>query len=92
LKGPDRPVNTLEDRARVLGALASVDAVVPFDADTPIELIEAILPDVLVKGGDYTREGVVGHEAVEAAGGRVALIDLVEGKSTTGTIERLRSP
>lgn len=91
LKGPDRPVNTLEDRARVLGALGCVDAVVPFDADTPIELIETILPDVLVKGGDYTRETVVGYEAVEAAGGRVALIDLVEGKSTTGTIEKLRT-
>ncbi len=91
LKGPERPVNPLDDRARVLGALACVDAIVPFGDDTPIELIAAIRPDVLVKGGDYTRESVVGHEIVEANGGRVALIDLVEGKSTTGTIEKLRS-
>ena len=91
LKGPERPVNSLDDRARVLGALGCVDAIVPFADDTPIGLIEAIKPDVLVKGGDYIRESVVGHEIVEAHGGRVALIDLVEGKSTTGTIDKLRS-
>lgn len=91
LKGPERPVNALDDRARVLGALGCVDAIVPFADDTPIELIRAITPDVLVKGGDYTRESVVGYEIVEAAGGRVALINLVEGKSTTGTINKLRS-
>jgi D-beta-D-heptose 7-phosphate kinase/D-beta-D-heptose 1-phosphate adenosyltransferase len=90
LKGPRRPVNPLDDRARVLGALACVDAVVPFAEDTPLRLIERIRPDVLVKGGDYTREGVVGHEFVELYGGRVELIDLVAGKSTTGTIEKLR--
>ncbi len=90
LKGPERPVNSLDDRARVLGALGCVDAIVPFGDDTPIELIRAITPEVLVKGGDYTREQVVGHEIVEASGGRVALIDLVEGKSTTGTIDKLR--
>lgn len=91
LKGESRPVNTLEDRARVLGAVGCVDAVVPFSEDTPIALIEAIRPDVLVKGADYTREQVVGHEIVESYGGRVALIDLVEGKSTTGTIERMKA-
>lgn len=91
LKGPTRPVNTLEDRARVLGALGCVDAVVAFAEDTPIRLIEAIKPDVLIKGADYTRERVVGHEIVESYGGRVVLIDLVEGKSTTGTIERMKS-
>lgn len=91
LKGASRPVNTLEDRARVLGALGCVDAVVPFSEDTPIRLIETIRPDVLVKGADYTRERVVGHEIVESYGGRVELIDLVEGRSTTGTIERMRA-
>ena len=90
LKGPTRPINALEDRARVLGALGAVDAVIEFDEDTPLRLIEAIKPEVLVKGGDYTRESVVGHEIVEAAGGRVQLIDLVDGKSTTGTIEKMR--
>jgi D-beta-D-heptose 7-phosphate kinase/D-beta-D-heptose 1-phosphate adenosyltransferase len=91
LKGPGRPVNGLEDRARVLGALGCVDAVVAFGEDTPMALIEALRPDVLVKGGDYTRERVVGHELVESYGGRVALIDLVEGRSTTGTIAKLRA-
>ncbi|MEM8757105.1 MAG: D-glycero-beta-D-manno-heptose 1-phosphate adenylyltransferase [Planctomycetota bacterium] len=90
-KGDGRPINTLADRARVLGAIGAVDAVIEFDDDTPLKLIEAIKPDVLVKGGDYTREAVVGHEIVETNGGRVALIDLVDGKSTTGTIEKLRS-
>ncbi len=93
LKGPGRPVNTQEDRARVLGALACVDMVVFFGAegnDTPIELIRAIKPDVLVKGGDYSKATVVGAEFVESYGGRVALVDLVEGRSTTGTINRLR--
>ncbi|MCA9273119.1 MAG: D-glycero-beta-D-manno-heptose 1-phosphate adenylyltransferase [Phycisphaerales bacterium] len=91
LKGPTRPVNTLEDRARVLGALGCVDAVVPFGEDTPIRLIDEIKPDVLIKGADYTRETVVGHEIVESYGGSVVLIDLVEGKSTTGTIERMKA-
>jgi D-beta-D-heptose 7-phosphate kinase/D-beta-D-heptose 1-phosphate adenosyltransferase len=91
LKGEDRPVNQLEDRARVLGALACVDAVVPFGEDTPIRLIEEIKPDVLIKGADYTREQVVGHEIVESYGGRIELIDLVEGKSTTGTIEKMKA-
>ena len=91
LKGPTRPVNTLEDRARVLGAVGCVDAVVPFGEDTPISLIEEIKPDVLIKGADYTRETVVGHEIVESYGGSIVLIDLVEGKSTTGTIERMKA-
>lgn len=91
LKGPARPVNTLEDRARVLGAVGCVDAVVPFGEDTPIRLIEEIKPDILIKGADYSRETVVGHEIVESYGGKVVLIDLVEGKSTTGTIERMKA-
>lgn len=94
LKGPTRPVNPQEDRARVLGAVQGVDAVVLFGRegdDTPLELIRAIRPDVLVKGADYTRDRVVGADVVESAGGRVELIQLVEGKSTTGTLAKVRS-
>lgn len=91
LKGPERPVNAQDDRARVLAALESVGMVVPFGEDTPIELIRAIRPEVLVKGADYTRDRVVGHELVESWGGRVELVDLVEGVSTTRTIARLRA-
>ncbi|TPL18129.1 MULTISPECIES: D-glycero-beta-D-manno-heptose-7-phosphate kinase [unclassified Mesorhizobium] len=91
LKGPERPVNDQHDRACVLAALASVDAVVVFDEDTPLALIEALLPDILVKGADYTVDTVVGADVVQKAGGRVVLVDLVAGKSTTGTIGRLRS-
>lgn len=91
LKGESRPVNTEHDRACVLGALRAVDAVVFFDDDTPLALIEAIGPDVLVKGADYAGREVVGREAVEARGGRVELIDLVPGRSTTATIERMAS-
>lgn len=88
LKGEGRPVNSQEDRARVLGALASVDAVVLFGADTPMDLIERLRPDVLVKGADYTRSTVVGAELVESYGGKVVLAELVEGRSTTETIRR----
>ncbi len=89
LKGEGRPVNDLESRALVLAGLSSVDLVVPFDEDTPIELITAARPDVLVKGADYTREGVIGHEVVEGYGGEVKLAPLAEGHSTTATIRRL---
>lgn len=89
LKGPTRPVNTAEDRARVLGALGAVGAVVLFSEDTPLHLIESIRPDILVKGADYREDQVVGASLVKSWGGRIALIDLVEGKSTTGTIQRL---
>jgi D-beta-D-heptose 7-phosphate kinase/D-beta-D-heptose 1-phosphate adenosyltransferase len=91
LKGPGRPVHTQEDRARVLAALESVDAVVLFSQDTPIELIRAIEPDILVKGADYTEDQVVGADIVRACGGRIELVDLVPGKSTTGSIERIRN-
>ncbi|MGP2493382.1 D-glycero-beta-D-manno-heptose-7-phosphate kinase [Mesorhizobium sp. PUT5] len=91
LKGPGRPVNDQHDRACVLAALASVDAVVVFEEDTPLALIEALKPDILVKGADYTIEQVVGAVEVQAYGGRVVLVDLVAGKSTTGTIGRLRA-
>lgn len=90
LKGEGRPVNNEDDRATVLGSLGCVGAVVLFADDTPMKLIEAIRPDVLVKGADYTKDRVVGGEFVESYGGRVALIDLVEGRSTTGTIAKLR--
>lgn len=89
LKGPGRPVNNQDDRARVLGAFESVGAVVMFGEDTPERLLEMLRPDVLVKGGDYSREGVVGGDFVESYGGRVVLIPPVDGKSTTKTIEKM---
>jgi len=89
LKGPTRPVVGERERARVMAALAAVDAVVLFDEDTPIELIRAIKPDVLVKGGDYTFETVVGHEIVIEAGGRVEIVPTVEGFSTTNLVKKL---
>ncbi len=89
LKGPSRPVNDLDSRARVMAALRSVDAVVGFAEDTPLELIRRIRPDVLVKGGDYTVATTVGADLVIAAGGRVVLPDLVPGHSTTAVIARM---
>jgi D-beta-D-heptose 7-phosphate kinase/D-beta-D-heptose 1-phosphate adenosyltransferase len=88
LKGPTRPVNTQEDRARVLGALRCVDHVIVFDDDTPLAVITALIPDVLVKGGDYTRDTVVGADVVEHYGGSVVIIPLLEGRSTTSIIAR----
>jgi D-beta-D-heptose 7-phosphate kinase / D-beta-D-heptose 1-phosphate adenosyltransferase len=90
LKGEGRPVNTEQDRARVLSSISGVGAVVLFDDDTPLGLIETIRPDVLIKGADYQEHEVVGADVVKSFGGRVELIPLVEGKSTTGTIERMR--
>ena len=90
LKGASRPVNPLEDRLLVLSELGCVSYVVPFSADTPLELIERVRPSVLVKGADYTRDTVVGADAVEAAGGRVELVPLVEGRSTTNILRRTR--
>ncbi|TCZ57921.1 bifunctional D-glycero-beta-D-manno-heptose-7-phosphate kinase/D-glycero-beta-D-manno-heptose 1-phosphate adenylyltransferase HldE [Roseicella aquatilis] len=89
LKGPSRPVNSLADRAAVVSALAAVDAVVAFDEDTPLDLIRLLLPDLLVKGADYSIDRVVGADVVQAAGGEVALIDLLPGRSTTGLVGRL---
>ena len=89
LKGDGRPVNDLESRAVVLASLSSVDLVLPFDAPTPIALIEAIGPDVLLKGADYTVETVVGAGFVQARGGAVVLVPLVDGVSTTATIHKL---
>ena len=89
-KGPTRPVNAEQDRAFVLGSLRAVNYVVIFDEDEPRDLISQILPDVLVKGKDWAHY-VSGRDIVEAHGGKVVLADMVEGKSTTATIERLRS-
>lgn len=90
LKGPSRPVNPQEDRAVVLGGLAAVDAVVLFHDDTPIRLVEALLPDVIVKGGDYTPDTVVGAREVVAAGGRVVIAPLLPGRSTTRIVQRIQ--
>lgn len=89
LKGDKRPIIHEDDRVRVLEELESIDYLVRFDDDTPIELIKAIRPDVLVKGADYSKEQVVGWDIVEAAGGRVALAPLVDGRSTTSLIQRI---
>ena len=89
-KGDDRPVNALEDRLAVLAALESVSLVVPFDEDTPIALVLACHPDVIVKGGDYTAETTVGAAEVIAWGGRFEPIPLVRGCSTTKLLARLR--
>ena len=90
LKGAGRPLVAEADRAAVLVALRSVDAVTLFDEDTPLELISTLLPDVLVKGGDYDLNGIVGREVVEEAGGEVRVLPFVEGHSTTSILDRLR--
>ena len=89
LKGDDRPVNNLDARMSVLAGLRSVSYVVPFSEDTPARLIEAVTPDVLVKGGDYDVSQIAGHEHVIAEGGKVVILDFVEGHSTTATIARM---
>lgn len=91
LKGPTRPLVQQDDRAQVMAALACVDYVVIFDEDTPLELIETLHPDILVKGGDYTPETVVGREQVESWGGRVELISFVEGRSTSKIVDQIQS-
>ncbi len=89
-KGPGRPLVSEADRARVLAGLEAVDCVVLFDEDTPLDLIEALRPDVLVKGADYSRDRIVGADSVEARGGRVVRVPLVAGFSTTRLVEQLR--
>lgn len=89
LKGPSRPINAEQDRAEMLCALGFIDYVVIFDEDTPYELIKKIQPDVLVKGGDYKPEEVVGRDIVEARGGKLVLIPFIEGKSTTNIIKKI---
>jgi len=90
LKGPTRPVRTEQERGYVLAALGMVDAVVLFGEDTPLALIRALEPDVIVKGGDYTEDTVVGAPDVRARGGRVVIVPLTPGHSTTSIVEKLR--
>ncbi len=90
LKGPTRPVRSTAERAFVLAGLEAVDAVVVFDEDTPQELVRALAPDVIVKGGDYAPDTIVGADDVTARGGRVVVIPLTAGQSTTSIIEKLR--
>jgi len=92
LKGAGRPIQDVASRAEVLAALEAVDLVVVFEEDTPLELIRQVRPAVLVKGGDYTRDKVVGREVVEADGGEVVLVDLVPGHSTTSMVARSGGP
>lgn len=91
LKGPSRPVNKQNDRAIVISALKSIDFVSIFDQDTPYELIKIVQPDVLVKGGDYNPDDIVGADIVRARGGKVVTIDFVEGKSTSSIIEKMQA-
>jgi D-beta-D-heptose 7-phosphate kinase/D-beta-D-heptose 1-phosphate adenosyltransferase len=90
LKGPSRPINNTASRAIVLANLIVVDAVVIFEEETPLELITALLPDVIVKGGDYTIEQVVGGKEVIANGGKVIINAIVEGFSTTNIIDKMK--
>jgi len=90
LKGARRPLVAEADRAAALAGLGSVDAVIVFDEETPLELIEELLPDVLVKGGDYDLDGIVGREVVEQAGGDVRVLPFGEGYSTTNILNRLK--
>ncbi len=91
LKGPSRPVNNQNDRAIVISALKSIDFVAIFDQDTPYELIGVVQPDVLVKGGDYNPDDIVGADIVRARGGKVVTIDFVEGKSTSSIIGKMQA-
>jgi rfaE bifunctional protein nucleotidyltransferase chain/domain len=90
LKGPERPIRREEERAYVLAALEMVDCVVLFGEDTPIELVNALRPDVLVKGGDYTEATIVGAAEVRSWGGDVRVIPLTPGQSTTNIVQALR--
>jgi D-beta-D-heptose 7-phosphate kinase/D-beta-D-heptose 1-phosphate adenosyltransferase len=91
LKGPSRPLQDELARAMILLGLRSVDAVIRFDEDTPLELITALQPDVLAKGGDYTPETVVGKDVVEARGGRLVLVPFLPGHSSSTIVERIRT-
>lgn len=89
LKGPTRPIRNQGERAYVLAALEAVDLVVLFDEDTPLELVVALRPDVIVKGGDYTVESMVGAREVQSWGGEAVVVPLTPGQSTTSIVERL---
>ncbi len=90
LKGPSRPINALDKRVQVIAAIRYVDCVIAFGEQTPLELITRLVPDVLIKGADYTAETVVGADVVQAAGGRVYLAPLVQGQSTTNVVDQIR--
>ena len=90
-KAPDRPINTEQERAEILAALASVDAVVVFDEDTPHAILSAVQPDVLVKGADWGENAIVGRDVVEARGGRVVRVQLSPGYSTSAILARIRN-
>ncbi len=90
LKGPSRPINNTESRAIMIANLAIVDMVVVFEEDTPLALIKALMPDILVKGGDYSLDQIVGAKEVIANGGKVIINPIVEGYSTTGLIEKIK--
>ncbi len=90
LKGPDRPVNRQNDRAEVLASLNAVDYVVLFSEPTPIKLIRAVQPDILVKGGDWKKKDIVGSDVVEARGGQVKSLPFAKGFSTTGLLDKLK--
>ncbi len=89
IKGEKRPIVSEDDRAQLLASLKSTDAVVIFDEDTPLELITFVIPDVLIKGADYAKENIVGRQVVEANGGKVLTLELVEGRSTTNVVETI---
>lgn len=91
LKGPSRPINTDESRGQMLAALEFVDLVVLFSEDTPLKLINHIKPNILVKGGDYVKENIVGAEEVEKAGGSVEIINFVNGYSTTSLVTKIQN-
>jgi len=91
LKGASRPINPLQDRIIMLAALGCVDLVIPFTEDTPLNLITALMPDILVKGGDYQPDTIVGATEVRQAGGEVAVIPFVEGFSTTKLLQRIQA-
>ena len=92
IKGPSRPVIPEAERAEMLLSLEPVDSVVIYDEPTPLEVIEAVVPDVLVKGADWAKDAIVGRDFVEEAGGRVVRVDLVPGRSTTAILDRIRRP
>lgn len=90
-KGPERPINSEQDRAEILAALECVDAVVIFGEDTPAEIIETVKPDVLVKGADWAEDAIVGRDTVEARGGRVVRVPVEKGFSTTNIIDKIKA-
>ena len=90
-KSPERPINSEQTRATILAALECVDAIILFDEDTPLELIDFMQPDILVKGSDYKAEDIVGYDIVKAKGGKIITIQLIDGFSTTKLIEKMKS-